>query len=155
METVRVTLEYTRPQAPTVSSRDLELPAEIPIGQLLRGLAIALELMEKAVAEKADYLPYQLVRATGGEPLADDTNLKRCRVLDGERLKLLSTAVLIAPSGQKFLLTGNRTRIGRPDGTGDPLIDLSREQNSASVHRTHAFIVRERGAWTFTVDRPD
>lgn len=153
METVRVTLEYTRLQVLNPSSRDLELPAEIPVGQLLRGLAIALELMEQAVAEKADYLPYQLVRASGGEPLAEDTNLKRCQVVAGERLRLLATASLIAPSGQQFLLTGNRTRIGRPDGTGDLLIDLSREQDCGSVHRTHAFIVRERGDWLFTVDR--
>lgn len=153
METVRVTLEYTRPQVLNPVSRDLELPAEVKVGQLLRGLAIALELMEQVAAEKADYLPYQLVRASGGQPLAEETNLKRCRVVAGERLRLLATACLIAPSGQKFVLTGNRTRIGRPDNTGDALIDLSREQDSGSVHRTHAFIVREKGDWTFTVDR--
>jgi hypothetical protein len=153
LETVRVTLEYIRPPDLTFSRRDLELPAEIPVGQLLRGLTIALELLEPAAAEQAADLPYQLVRAAGGEPLASDKNLKRCRVVAGERLRLLSTASLIAPGGQKFLLTGNRTRIGRPDGTGEALIDLSHEPDSSSVHRTHAFIGRERGAWLFTVDR--
>lgn len=152
METVRVTLEYTKPQVLTSASRTLELPAEIPVGQLLRGLAIALDLMEQTVAEKADYLPYQLMRGLGDEPLADDKSLKRCRVVDGERLKLLVTASLIAPSGQKFVLTGSRMRVGRPDNTGDALIDLSHEQGSGSIHRTHAFIVREKDDWIFIVD---
>lgn len=152
MATIRVTLDYLHPHNFTLLSPILELPAEVPVGQLLRRLVIALKLMEPAAAEKTDDLFYQLVHAAGGEPFAEDKNLSQCGVVAGERLKLLSTASLIAPSGHKFLLTGERTRLGRPDGAGDALIDLSPVPGSVSVHRTHALIERDRGDWLFTVD---
>jgi hypothetical protein len=151
MDSVKVSLNYNNKNGDSLV-KDLELPSEVGIGLLLHGLVVALQLMEESEALGAKYLPYRLISERSTEPLSEDNSLKRCRIQDGEHLTLFPIASLITASGQRFILSGSKTRIGRRDSPADVMIDLTDEQEANTVHRSHAFIMQSDTDWVLIAD---
>lgn len=151
MDSVKVSLNYNNKNGDALA-KDLELPSEIEIGLLLRGLVVALQLMEESEALGVKYLPYRLASERSADPLSEDSKLKQCRIQDGERLTLFPIATLITASGKRFILSGGKTRVGRRDDPADEMIDLTGEQESNTVHRSHAFIMQGDTDWVLIAD---
>ncbi len=151
MDSVKVSLHYNNKNGdPQV--KDLELPSDVNIGLVLRGLVVALQLMDETAAVGAAYLPYRLISEHSTDPLPEDSKLKRCRIQDGERLTLFPIASLITASGQRFILSGSRMRIGRRDNSTEDMIDLTDEQEANTVHRCHAYVMQSDNDWVLMAD---
>ncbi len=150
-DSVIVTLFYT-PRVGGQARKDLELPREIPIQQLLRGLAVGLGLLDEAQAFGAQHLPYRLARESASDFLENSRTLRKSRIIDGEKLWLVSVATLIAPSGREFILAQGSTVIGRQSVDGGTKIDLSDEEGAKGIHRVHAHIRYTAGRWSLMAD---
>jgi pSer/pThr/pTyr-binding forkhead associated (FHA) protein len=142
---------------------DLELPAEIPVGQLIH-------LLLRAFAKgspPANSPPYfQLRLDSEKQPLPLDESLAERNVWDGAYLALepapaarpqatgARPAVLVSETGRSYPLSGETALLGRSTTQGNTgaenMIDLRGEVRGETVSRRHADIVFTNGAWFIT-----
>ncbi len=153
MRSITVTLEYVN-RSGNRERRDLDLPGEISVQQLKRGLVVALGLLSKEKALSTELIPYRLANAAN-VVLPDDKFLTQCDVGHGAFLIFYPIAYLVSPSGKHYILNGDSSEIklGRSE-PGDPPggLDLSGEADGKTVSHRHAYVQHEPPDWILTAD---
>ena len=149
MNSIIVTMVSDSPKG---GEMDLELPADLKIGDLIPILVQALELPAQDQHGKA--LIYQLRTLPRHTQLSKDKTLYQEYVDTGAKLVLgpdsISSATIRTALGQTFNLdTMGKTAyvLGRSSGMHIPDIDLAREQDGDTVSRTHARLQRQGLYW--------
>lgn len=150
-------------------SRDLELPADYPIGALAPWIAKAIDHSDLAADSAA--VKYVLTIEGSGEPLDPERGLRSVGVLDGDVLRLrirqLPKELAASEAGKRFTGPGFVSvsgsvfplrpqnaligRVDRPSGIAESVlgVDLTKldEQESPSVSRRHAQVLYRNGSY--------
>ena len=140
--------------------RDLELPAEVPVQELVGLIRRALVLTSSD--PDGEQLTRWSLRLASGELLDGSQSLAGQGVFDGTHLVLVGEVqpsalahnmvwCLESASGRRYPVPTDRVILGRagsahPAGEGS-LIDLGDEPNGQMVSRTHAWLERVNGRW--------
>jgi len=135
---------------------DLEVPAEVPISELVKLISQALGWCDR-YGVKAESL---------GRTLKPDETLAEAGAWDGSHLIFLPTlqelppgefkpAFLISDEGREYVLNYPEMRIGRSLAKDTPsspkdLLDLKNEPQGRTVSRHHARITFTGGMWSLT-----
>lgn len=134
------------------ASRDLELPADIPTGELADKLATIFKLSKKTTSGSP--VLYKLLTLPARHSLNRNETLANSGIVTGRVLSLLpidaGTAVLQTSSGRAFTLDRPEKQlytIGRGDGSQTPDIDLGQEPLGDTVSRMHAQLYQQAGRW--------
>lgn len=138
--------------------RDLEVPAEVPSGELAAMLSLALR---KPTLEADGHARYGLAILPSGKELSPNQSLADAGVWDGARLLLVerehATPVevkgpyLESDQGMRYALAGREVWIGRVtrgevDGE-TTWIDLTHEPGGDTVSHQHAVLSRDGEGW--------
>ncbi len=141
--------------SPTGETRDLDLPADVPIRELAGRIA-------RAMGAEADEAIWMLEDAITGHPLAPEQELAALGVWHGARLvcrPVKDSTVLPTPgelvletlAGERYRLSANPVLLGRPRAghaaARYSLIDLSHEPGGKTVSREHALLRQLEGEW--------
>ncbi|MBC8255295.1 MAG: FHA domain-containing protein [Ardenticatenia bacterium] len=161
-DTMRVVVSVRAPS--DSKTRDLEMPATTPLGDLACHIAVALGWVDRAD------LPASLnvFAEEGGAALPAEKSLQDLDMWDGatliigwppaSKLEMAegAEAMLRSTSGQLYRLLHARYRLGRRSTTTAaqadalPLLDLRDESEGATVSREHALLVCDRNEWILT-----
>lgn len=147
-------------------ARDLELPAEYPIGELAPWIAKAIEHSDLAADDAA--VKYVLTIEGSREPLDPERDLRSAGVVDGDILRLRIRTLpkelasseagrrftgpgFVSESGSVFPLRAQNSLVGRVDrasGISESVlaVDLTTldDRGSHSVSRRHAQVLRRQ-----------
>lgn len=150
-------------------SRDLDLPADLPVRQLTQALAEA--IAHPDLQHNGSELRFVLKFAASGEVISPEQTLASAGVLHGDSLRLLIKATpaslqrgespisfsgpgFAAAAGPAFPLRRSTSTIGRADprsGIAESLlaVDLSAldDRENPSVSRRHAQVLHRQGGY--------
>ncbi len=149
MPTLTLTLQS---DSPLSGSLDLELPADVPIIQLVGILLDVLQLPR--VDGLGQPIGYRLIKLPSREPLSPQSTLDAAGIVTGRVLALLPAAAGVAAirtaSGRVFPLD-DRSKpyyvLGRSDAAQQPDIDFTYEPGGQTVSRLHAQVYRQGAQW--------
>lgn len=131
---------------------DVEVPADLPSGELAYGLADVLYGEWLASSTSSGFLLYA---SPPGRIIPAEMTLTDFGVWDGALLIIQRpvTAYFESGQGSRYLCPGREFWIGRRTTSSElaadetPLLDVSNEPNSNTVSRRHAWVVWETENW--------
>jgi uncharacterized ubiquitin-like protein YukD len=146
VESIVVTLQFQDKRL------DLDLPAGIPIHQLIPVLVDTLRLPKTNA--QGGQLRYRLLTMPALHTLDEQRTLSQSGIVAGRALSLqpigASTATFATASGRIFSLDPYQKQlhvVGRADRGHKPDIDLGQEPGGEAVSRTHAQVYRQGQQW--------
>ncbi len=149
---------YATVQVEQLPPKDMALPQDVPSQFVAEAVARAMGLR----LQSGQSCAMDLLSGGNAQRISPARTLEEARILNGSRLRILLeslsaglNAVLVSPSGVRFLLNLPENIVGRPaDRSQVVQVDLSPLDDNRVVSRRHARIRRDNsGYWLMDESR--